>query len=74
LNFPQKLVAPASPPDKPQGELKVWQCVLCAFVYDEVAGMPEEGIPPGTRWEDVPDTFGCPDCSASKADFEMIEI
>ena len=74
LNFPQKQATPASSTDKPQGELKVWQCVLCAFVYDEVAGMPEEGIPPGTRWEDVPDTFGCPDCSASKADFEMIEI
>ena len=36
--------------------------------------MPEEGIAPGTRWADVPDTFGCPDCSAKKADFEMIEL
>ena len=56
------------------GEFKTWQCVLCAFVYDEAAGLPEEGIAPGTRWADVPDTFGCPDCSAKKADFEMIEI
>lgn len=56
------------------GEYKTWQCVLCAFVYDEAAGLPEEGIAPGTRWADVPDTFGCPDCSARKADFEMIEF
>jgi rubredoxin len=56
------------------GELKTWQCILCAFVYDEAAGMPEEGIAPGTRWADVPETFGCPDCSAKKADFEMIEF
>jgi rubredoxin len=56
------------------GEYKTWQCVLCAFVYDEAAGMPEEGIAPGTRWADVPETFGCPDCSAKKADFEMIEF
>ena len=53
---------------------RTWQCVLCAFVYDEAAGLPEEGIAPGTRWEDVPDTFGCPDCSAQKSDFEMIEL
>jgi rubredoxin len=56
------------------GAFKTWQCVLCAFVYDESAGLPEEGIAPGTRWADVPETFGCPDCSASKADFEMIEL
>jgi rubredoxin len=56
------------------GELKTWQCILCAFVYDEAAGMPEDGIAPGTRWADVPESFGCPDCSAKKADFEMIEF
>ena len=56
------------------GELKTWQCILCAFVYDEAAGYPEEGIAPGTRWADVPENFGCPDCSANKADFEMIEF
>ncbi|HZM43849.1 MAG TPA: rubredoxin [Burkholderiales bacterium] len=47
---------------------------MCAFVYDEAAGLPDEGIQPGTRWADVPETFGCPDCSATKADFEMIEL
>jgi rubredoxin len=56
------------------GEFKTWQCILCAFVYDEAAGLPEEGIAPGTRWADVPESFGCPDCSARKADFEMIEF
>jgi rubredoxin len=57
-----------------QGEYKTWQCILCAFVYDEAAGLPEDGIPPGTRWADVPANWGCPDCSAKKADFEMIEF
>jgi rubredoxin len=55
-------------------DYKVWQCVLCAFVYDEAAGLPEEGIAPGTRWADVPESWGCPDCSAKKADFEMVEF
>jgi rubredoxin len=53
---------------------KVWACALCAFVYDEETGLPAEGIAPGTRWADVPETWSCPDCSAKKADFDMVEI
>jgi rubredoxin len=53
---------------------KVWQCVLCGFTYDEAAGLPADGIPPGTRWIDVPADWICPDCSATKSDFEMVEI
>jgi rubredoxin len=55
-------------------EFRTWMCVVCGFIYDEAEGLPEEGIAPGTRWADVPETFGCPDCSAKKADFEMIEL
>ncbi|QLC73241.1 rubredoxin [Pseudomonas sp. LPB0260] len=51
-----------------------WQCVVCGFIYDEAEGLPDEDIPPGTRWEDVPADWLCPDCGASKADFEMIEV
>ncbi len=75
LNFPQikrsevRVKAPAA-----AAGLKKWQCVLCAFAYDEALGMPEEGVAAGTRWEDVPDTWSCPDCSASKSDFQMIEV
>ena len=54
--------------------LKVWQCVLCGFVYDEAAGLPGDGIAPGTRWADVPESWICPDCSAQKSDFEMVEL
>ena len=49
-----------------------WRCVLCGFVYDEAAGLPEEGIAPGTAWADVPDSWSCPDCGASKDEFEMV--
>ncbi|GAA6145055.1 MAG: rubredoxin [Thalassolituus sp.] len=54
--------------------MKKWECVVCGWIYDEEAGAPEEGIPPGTRWEDVPDDFICPDCGVGKEDFEMVEI
>ena len=76
LNFPRPElpIVEAQPAADGDGEFKVWQCVLCAFVYDEAAGMPEDGIAPGTRWADVPENWGCPDCSAKKNDFEMVEI
>lgn len=54
--------------------MKSYMCVICGFVYEEEKGRPEEGIPSGTRWEDVPENWKCPDCGAAKSDFEMIEI
>jgi len=72
LNYPRREVAKAvdAKAQKVPGT-RVWQCALCAFVYDEAKGMPGEGVAAGTRWEDVPETWTCPDCSASKSDFQM---
>ena len=53
--------------------MKKWRCLICDFVYEEAKGMPDEGIAPGTRWEDVPDSWTCPDCGAGKSDFQMVE-
>ncbi|MBI4756381.1 MAG: rubredoxin [Betaproteobacteria bacterium] len=53
---------------------KTYMCLICGFVYDEAAGMPEDGIPPGTRWEDIPPNWTCPECGARKEDFEAVEI
>jgi len=53
--------------------MKRYMCVICGFIYDESEGLPEEGIAPGTRWEDVPPTWVCPECGATKDDFEMVE-
>ncbi len=54
--------------------MKKYMCVICGFVYDEVKGLPDEGIPPGTQWKDVPLTWICPECGASREDFELVEI
>jgi len=51
-----------------------WMCLICGWVYDESAGCPEHGLPPGTRWQDVPLNWTCPDCAARKDDFEMVQI
>jgi rubredoxin len=54
--------------------MKRYQCMLCGFIYDEAQGLPEEGIAPGTKWEDIPDNWVCPDCGAGKIDFAMSEM
>ena len=54
--------------------MKRYMCLICGWVYDEEKGDPEEGIAPGTKWEDIPDNWTCPECGASKEDFEMMQI
>lgn len=51
--------------------LRVWKCACCGLIYDEAKGWSEDGLAPGTKWSDVPDDWTCPDCGASKSDFEM---
>ena len=53
---------------------RAWMCLVCGFMYYEELGMPEEGIPPATRWEDIPDTWRCPECGVRKADFVMAPL
>jgi rubredoxin len=55
-------------------EYKTWMCVVCGFIYDESSGRPDEGIAPGTRWQEVPVNWTCPECGARKDDFEMLAI
>ncbi|MFN3544247.1 MAG: rubredoxin [Thiobacillus sp.] len=55
-------------------EYKSWMCLICGYIYHEETGAPEDGIPPGTRWEDVPINWTCPDCGARKEDFEMVAL
>lgn len=57
-----------------ENNMKVWQCVVCGFIYSEADGLPAEGISAGTAWTDIPDNWACPDCGVAKADFEMAEI
>jgi rubredoxin len=53
---------------------KTWQCGTCGFLYDEAEGLPQEGIPPATRWKDISEDWVCPDCGMAKNQFEMVEI
>ena len=50
--------------------MKKYVCSICGYVYDEEADDPENGIEPGTKWEDLPDDWACPLCGAGKDMFE----
>jgi rubredoxin len=54
--------------------MKAYMCVVCGGVYEEEQGDAQSHIPPMTRWEDLPETWCCPDCGAEKSDFELVEI
>ncbi len=54
--------------------MKTYMCVICGLVYDEAKGWPDDGIAAGTRWEEVPPGWKCPECGAGKDDFELVTL
>ena len=52
--------------------MKKYVCDLCGWVYDEELGDPEQGIAPGTKFEDLPDDFVCPLCMVGKDQFSEL--
>ena len=49
--------------------MKKYICEVCGYVYDEEIGDIENGIEPGTEWEDVPEDYLCPLCGVGKEEF-----
>lgn len=54
--------------------MRKWKCKECGFVYDEALGLPEDSVPPGTPWSDVPEDWICPDCGTPKSGFDMAPV
>jgi rubredoxin len=53
--------------------MTAYKCPVCDYVYDESKGDAREGFPAGTRWEQIPDEWSCPDCAVrEKPDFEPV--
>ena len=48
-------------------------CTVCDWVYDPEVGDPDNGIAPGTAFEDLPDDWVCPVCGVGKEDFKVVE-
>jgi len=50
-----------------------YKCVLCGWIYDPAVGDPDNGVEPGTPFQDLPDGWVCPECGADKDQFEPVE-
>ena len=57
---------------EPRVQNRKYLCVVCGYIYDEEKGDPDSNLPPGTRFEDIPEDWVCPDCGATWEDFELI--
>ena len=52
--------------------MEKYVCELCGYVYDSAQGDPENGIAPGTEFDELPENWICPLCGATKEDFEKM--
>lgn len=50
--------------------MKKYVCKVCGYIYDPEAGDPDNGVPPGTAWEKVPEGWVCPVCAVGKEEFQ----
>ncbi len=53
--------------------MRKYQCPPCLYIYDPAVGDPENGIPAGTPFEDLPDDWVCPLCGEEKAAFVPLD-
>jgi rubredoxin len=49
-----------------------YRCIVCGYIYDPQIGDPDNGINPGTAFEDLPDSWVCPECGVGKDMFENL--
>lgn len=53
--------------------MKKYVCDLCGWEYDPEKGDPDNGVAPGTAFEDIPDDWVCPECGADKSEFSPVD-
>ena len=53
--------------------MKKYGCDVCGYVYDPAKGDPDNGVQPGTAFEDLPADWVCPECGAGKDEFSPAE-
>lgn len=50
--------------------MQKYECAACGYIYDPAEGDPDNGVKPGTPFEDIPGDWVCPFCEAEKSQFE----
>jgi len=53
--------------------MEKWECQVCGYIYDPKEGDPDNDIEAGTSFEDLPEDWVCPECGASKDEFEAVK-
>ncbi|HBG62395.1 MAG: rubredoxin [Omnitrophica WOR_2 bacterium GWF2_38_59] len=53
--------------------MKKYKCTVCGYIYDPAVGDPDNGIEPGTAFENLPDDWTCPECGVGTDSFEVEE-
>ncbi len=53
--------------------MKKYECQVCGYIYDPEKGDPDQGVDPGTAFNDTPDDWVCPDCGVGKEEFNPID-
>ena len=52
--------------------MQKFKCDICGYVYDPEKGDPDNGVEPGTAFENLPNNWVCPECGAEKSDFSPV--
>lgn len=53
--------------------MEKYECIICGYVYDPEAGDPSQSISAGTSFDALPEDWCCPECGATKDEFEVVE-
>ena len=52
--------------------MEKYKCLICGYIYDPAVGDPDNQVPPGTAFENIPEDWSCPECGAGKDEFEPV--
>ncbi len=52
--------------------MQSYRCTICQYIYDPAVGDPDNGVPPGTPFAEIPESWVCPLCGAGKELFEVV--
>jgi rubredoxin len=58
--------------EKEFADMEKYRCIVCGYIYDPALGDPDRGFPAGTKFQDLPADWTCPECGVGKDQFEKI--
>lgn len=53
--------------------MEKWECIVCGYIYDPEKGDPDNEVEAGTSFKDLPEDWVCPECGATKDEFEILK-